>query len=255
MSSIPTSAFINSASIVLQVTDISNIAYPLYDVARAWTESGATWTSDGTVNWQTAGASAITGNIDRGDTNLWSSSTTSFNTLGARTVTLNANGLAVVRRWVAGVNNSGVIIQQYTGSDAALWFDSAEGSTPPRLSINVCTPNPTAVSLVDFSTASMPQGIQLGWQTAQETELVGFNLYRAESPDGQRSQINQQLIPAFNPGELRGNAYHYLDATAEAGKMYYYWVEWVGNSGSEFYGPVTARFALYKVWLPLGLNK
>ena len=50
-------------------------------------------------------------------------------------------------------------------------------------------------------------------------------------------QVNPELIPDKNPGEMRGNPYQYLDTTAEAGKTYYYWVQWVGISGSELYGP------------------
>jgi hypothetical protein len=114
--------------------------------------------------------------------------------------------------------------------------------------------NPSPVYLANFDATALPQGIQLSWQSAQENDLIGFNLYRAESQDGPQVQINTDLIPAINPGELRGNAYHYLDATTKVGKVYYYWVEWVGKSSSEFYGPVTASLAQYKLWLPLGLK-
>jgi hypothetical protein len=116
------------------------------------------------------------------------------------------------------------------------------------------TENPTPVRLVDFSATSLPEGIQLDWQTGQEVDLLGFNLYRAEALDGPREMLNPELIPAINPGDLRGNAYQYLDATAVAGKTYYYWVEWVGNNGSEFYGPETARLVSYRVWLPVLLK-
>jgi hypothetical protein len=130
--------------------------------------------------------------------------------------------------------------------------DGSFTTTGPTWSFT--TGDPTAVNLVDFTVTSLPQGIQLGWQTAQETDLVGFNLYRAESPDGLQMKVNLQLIPAINPGQLRGNNYLYLDATPVAGKTYYYWVEWVGKGSSESYGPTQAILAPYSTWLPIGLK-
>jgi hypothetical protein len=119
---------------------------------------------------------------------------------------------------------------------------------------SLCTAIPTAVNLVDFNATSIPHAFQLTWQTAQETDLLGFNLFRAEELDGPHVKINPQLIPAINPGQLRGNDYQYLDATAEVGKIYNYWVEWVGNTNSELYGPETASLVPYTFWLPLGMK-
>ncbi len=154
LSSIPAGATVSSASIQLQVTDASTIAYPLYDLAKAWVEgtnngaagTGASWTyyDAGTTAWTTAGAASVTGSVDRGGTNLWSSTTSSFSTLGSATVGLNTDGVAVVQRWLAGGANYGVIIQQYSGTTNTLYFDSAEGTTPPKLNINYCLPNNTA---------------------------------------------------------------------------------------------------------------
>jgi hypothetical protein len=154
LSSVPANASVTSASIALNVTDSSTIAYPLYDVAKQWVEgtgaagSGATWaTYDGSIAWGTAGASTTTGNIDRGTLNLWSSTTTSFSATGVSTVSLTADGLAVVRRWVAGGSNNGVMIQQYSGSSNTLYFNSAEGTTPPKLNLNYCTGAPPTYNL------------------------------------------------------------------------------------------------------------
>src|SRR4030042_3946543 len=111
---------------------------------------------------------------------------------------------------------------------------------------------PTAVNLVDFKALSNPQGIQLGWQTAQETDLQGFNLFRADALGGEEVQINPEMIPAFNSGQLWGSDYKYLDTSVEAGKTYYYWIEWVGNSSTERFGPLTSSLAPYNTWLPMG---
>ena len=64
-----------------------------------------------------------------------------------------------------------------------------------------------------------------------------------------KEMINPDLIPAINPGELRGNSYQYLDDKAELGKSSYFWVEWVGDGYSEFHGPVSVFLPRY-TWLP-----
>jgi hypothetical protein len=113
---------------------------------------------------------------------------------------------------------------------------------------------PTAALLTDFTTIALPQGIQLEWQSAQEQNLLGFNLFRAEAIDGQQERINPQLILGINPGELQGNDYQYLDATVEGGKVYYYWIEWVEEIRSEYFGPAISDIVRFKVWLPLGMR-
>ncbi len=41
----------------------------------------------------------------------------------------------------------------------------------------------------------------------------------------------------------------FIDATAEVGKTYDYWVEWVRSDGEERFGPVRAQLYYY-TWLP-----
>ena len=138
MSSIPANSIIDSASIILNVTDDSTTAvYPMYDVTKPWVEgtqngaadtAGASWTNYNTTGpfpWGTAGASTTgTGSIDRDTLNLWSATASSFTPIGSKTVSLNADGLTVVRRWLAGGVNNGVIIQHYSGATSdTLAFD------------------------------------------------------------------------------------------------------------------------------------
>ena len=115
------------------------------------------------------------------------------------------------------------------------------------------TTAPTAADLVDFNVTSIPHAIQLGWQTAQEVDLLGFNIFRSVAVDGLPVKINPAMIPGINPGQLKGNSYQFLDVTAESGKTYNYWVEWVGEAGSMQFGPVTGSLPIY-TWLPLGFK-
>jgi hypothetical protein len=152
LSSIPSNASISSASIILNVpTDASTYAYPLYDLAKPWVEGSATWTNyAGTTAWATAGAAAITGAIDRGNTNLWNSTGSLSGTppFTATVPLLDPAGLNVVRRWVTGGTNNGVIIQDYTSASTdSLGFDSREGTTPPQLKIRYCLGTPPAFTV------------------------------------------------------------------------------------------------------------
>ena len=158
VSNIPANALIDSARIVLNVTDDSTTAvYTMYDVTKPWVEgtqngaadtAGASWTnynSTGPFPWGAAGGSqTASGSIDRDTLNLWSTTASSFTPIGSKTVSLNADGLTVLRRWLAGGTNNGTVIQLYSGTpDDTLAFDSREGTTPPVLSVTYCLPAST----------------------------------------------------------------------------------------------------------------
>ena len=125
--------------------------------------------------------------------------------------------------------------------------DGSRTATGPLWSFTTEAPN--AAGLVGFSAGSTPAGIQLDWESAQEIDLLGFNVYRGESLDGPQTMLNDALIPAHNPGQLMGSAYRYLDSTSETNRTYFYSIEWVGIESSEMYGPQFARLAHYS-WLP-----
>ena len=96
VSTIPTSALIDSATITLEVSDKSDETFTLYEAKQAWNESKATWKIyDTSTNWQTAGG---LGANDRGTTALGSFSA---DPTGSYTITLNTAGRALVQSWVA----------------------------------------------------------------------------------------------------------------------------------------------------------
>jgi hypothetical protein len=109
------------------------------------------------------------------------------------------------------------------------------------------TLNPTSVDLLSFTAEGEKRSVTLRWETANEVDNLGFNLYRAESLNGERVKINSELIPTLNPpGSLQGALYEFVDTGADlrAGKLlpnrtYYYWLEDVDIYGnSTFYEPV-----------------
>ena len=102
--------------------------------------------------------------------------------------------------------------------------------------------SPTAVELAAFDAAAQGNGVLLTWETANEIDNLGFNIYRADSQVGQLVKINPYMIVSQDPGSVAGAAYSFLDESAAPGATYYYWLEDIDASGTATkHGPVTAK--------------
>ncbi|MBN1976354.1 MAG: hypothetical protein JW918_03035, partial [Anaerolineae bacterium] len=102
--------------------------------------------------------------------------------------------------------------------------------------------NPTAVALASFSATPQGSGVLLRWETAMEIDNVGFNLYRAPSPEGSWERLNESLIPSQAPGSVFGATYTWFDEDVEAGITYYYKLEDVEvGGGHAFHGPISVQ--------------
>jgi hypothetical protein len=113
---------------------------------------------------------------------------------------------------------------------------------------------PEAVTLASFTAKGDENTILIEWETATEVEALGFNLYRAENPEGERRQLNAELIPCQAPGSPVGASYQFQDASVATGVTYYYWLEGMDTHGkSTLYGPVDATLvdSHYRLYLPL----
>jgi hypothetical protein len=85
----------------------------------------------------------------------------------------------------------------------------------------------------------LPGGdVTLRWKTESELDIIGFNVYRAESPDGPYIKLNQALLPpAADPSV--GGQHEFVDETARRGTTYYYDLESVDrNGGTTRSGPI-----------------
>jgi len=91
---------------------------------------------------------------------------------------------------------------------------------------------PTPVTIVSFTAVYTDlQNVKLDWETASETDAMGFFLYR--STDGQNwTKVNDQLIPARGQGGA-GATYTYNDTVPKQRTYtkYYYKVEEITNNG------------------------
>jgi hypothetical protein len=106
--------------------------------------------------------------------------------------------------------------------------------------------SPTAVTLESFQAAADPAGraIEVTWQTAQEMNSRGFNLWRGTLPAGPDIKLNAAIIPSQAPGGALGAGYAYTDTfDLLAGTTYYYWLEDVSLDGAlARHEPVTVTY-------------
>jgi hypothetical protein len=108
--------------------------------------------------------------------------------------------------------------------------------------------DPTSVTLTSLTAQWGADGVLVRWDTASEAGTVGFNVYRADSRQGSQTKLNQDLIAA--DGGAVGANYKYLDATAQPGRSYYYWLESVdAGGGSSRHGPAVA--GQYQMYVPM----
>ncbi len=102
--------------------------------------------------------------------------------------------------------------------------------------------NPTAVTLTSFEAASQADGVLVTWETASELDNVGFNLYRAETPEGPYTKLNDTLVPPQMPDSVMGAVYTWLDEEANPLVPHYYKLEDIDVKGiSTFHGPVATE--------------
>ena len=123
---------------------------------------------------------------------------------------------------------------------------SSTTSIPPT---TTTTEQPTAILLASFDAQPGNGKVTLQWVTGDETDNRGFNIYRAETVNGEYVKINEALIPS-KVGTGLGAAYEYIDNGVKNRTTYFYKLEDVDvNVTSTFNGPVstTPRW-FYGIW-------
>ncbi len=108
---------------------------------------------------------------------------------------------------------------------------------------------PTAVDLSAFNVTSAGKTVTVAWQTENEVDNLGFNVYRASDLKGARVKINSLMIPTgTHPGSMVGSSYSFTDKGADLKgglkpkQTYYYWLEDLNiTGGSELHGPLAVE--------------
>ncbi len=116
----------------------------------------------------------------------------------------------------------------------------ADATTTYSQIVNILGPfSPTSVGLRYFSGIGNGTGAILVWETASEVDALGFNVYRAASPEGPFTQVNASLIPAA--GSASGGASYVLRDAPGAG-TFHYRLDDVGSDGKRGeHTPITLR--------------
>ena len=140
LSSIPAGTTVSSATVTLNISNHSNDTgtpqtYGAYELKRTWNEGQVNWNQAATgTPWATAGAKATT---DRGSKIASVTPTSGTPTAKAPyTFTIPAS---VVQGWLsAPSSNNGILLADTTNFDGFV-FDTKEGATPPKLTVNYTT--------------------------------------------------------------------------------------------------------------------
>ncbi|MBC7545477.1 MAG: DUF11 domain-containing protein [Candidatus Sericytochromatia bacterium] len=93
----------------------------------------------------------------------------------------------------------------------------------------------SAVDLISFTAASGADGVRLRWQSGTEWRNLGYSVHRTTDADPGLVRLNQSLIGGLGTSTTGGH-YEFLDATAQPGHAYTYWLE-----DAEFGGRMTRR--------------
>jgi hypothetical protein len=119
-------------------------------------------------------------------------------------------------------------------------FDVLDGPSEIVCTITNTESPPTAIELTSFTATPKARKVKLGWSTGSEIDNLGFNLYRAESEDGEYTQINGSLILAEGSSN-EGSSYEFVDRNVRNRKTYWYRLEDVDIYGTRTqHGPVSA---------------
>jgi hypothetical protein len=130
LSQIPAGATVTSATVTLNISNPSPQTYGAYELKRAWSEGQVNWNEATTgTPWAKAGAKGAT---DRGSQ---IASVTPTN-IAPYTFTIPAS---VVQGWLnTPSSNNGIVLADATNYDGFV-FDTGEGASPPKLTVNYTT--------------------------------------------------------------------------------------------------------------------
>jgi len=105
---------------------------------------------------------------------------------------------------------------------------------------DACNNTSTVIKLTSFTATPANRAVVIKWLTESEIDNGGFNIYRAESENGNYAKINSVLIPAKG-SPVQGALYEFTDTDVQNRKTYWYkWEDIDLNGKSTMHGPISA---------------
>jgi uncharacterized repeat protein (TIGR01451 family) len=98
-------------------------------------------------------------------------------------------------------------------------------------SVNIIAINPDDL-ITNISVSQVFETVEISWEATTEVAATGYNLYRSESQNGERTLLNPVPVPTQTPSHLVSLKHSYLDLTSASGKSYYYWIEMINQNGT-----------------------
>lgn len=97
---------------------------------------------------------------------------------------------------------------------------------------------PTVLDLTSFTAKSTRKHkVRVEWETGNELNLIGFNVYRSNKRRGGYEKLNTELIPAQNIGQAQGAPYKFMDRKVQVGTKYFYKLELIRAIGGDALTP------------------
>lgn len=115
------------------------------------------------------------------------------------------------------------------GSGAAPSEVEAEPA-PLAAAPSASTPTPAAEVEATDEAPQESHSNRIKWKTASELDNYGYDVYRAESPEGPFERINPKVIEGAGTTD-EPTAYEYVDADIDPRREYYYYVESISMNG------------------------
>jgi len=125
-------------------------------------------------------------------------------------------------------------------SDSIIFVDTAAITISSDVAIIYNAAGDVPVEMVSFAADARQGQVELVWETATETDNLGFNVYRTAASETERSVVNDGIVPGAGT-TLMPQTYSFTDVDIVAGTTYLYWLEQVDFQGTtELFGPVSA---------------
>jgi len=124
-------------------------------------------------------------------------------------------------------------------SDSIIYIDTAAITISSDVGIIYNAAGDVPVEMVSFVADAGQGQVDLTWETATETDNLGFNIYRAATSETERSAVNNGIVPGAGT-TMMPQTYSFIDGDVVAGTTYLYWLEQVDFQGTtELFGPVS----------------